>query len=68
MLLWLRRLWAGRPLVQPFAGHFAASASRLNQNWWVEMRYCSMNVTSIEMNEVYQDATWLLENASQLWS
>ena len=68
MLLWLRRLWAGRPFVEPFATRFAMVATRLSSNWWVEMRYRPIHGVPIELHEVYSDATWLLEHAAFLWS
>lgn len=68
VLLQSRRRAAGRPLGPTLDSTFLRCMLRLHENWWVEMRYRPDQATQQEVQEVYNDITWLVNHATHLWS
>ena len=58
-LLVEKRSQEGRPLLPNIELALTRCIQRLTDNWFVELRYRSAQATTSEINEVYEDVTWI---------
>ncbi len=54
-----KRRQESRPLPVATELAFAHAVQRLADNWFVELRYRSAQATALEVNNVYEDVTWI---------
>lgn len=58
-LLAEKRRQEGRPLLPNVEIVLIQHVQRLSDNWFVELRYRAAQATTTEINEVYEDVTWI---------
>ena len=58
-LLTEKRRQEGRPLASNVELALTQHVQRLSDNWFVELRYRAAQATTTEINEVYEDVTWI---------
>ena len=58
-LLTEKRRQEGRPLPPNVELGLTQHVQRLSDNWFVELRYRAAQATTTEINEVYEDVTWI---------
>ncbi len=67
LLLICERRWRNDPLPARIEARLRQRTRRLYQHWWVEMRYRRDSSRSLEVQTVYDDATWVRDNRVALW-
>lgn len=64
----IKRILNGLDRSRPVDMQALQRMRRLYQIWWIEMRYRSDQSSQRDVNDVYEDVTWLLDNRIHIWT
>jgi len=67
-LLCSKRKHSGRAFEPGFEALLRSCASKIYDEWWVEMRYHYATVSLAEVTELHESSTWIKDHFSELWS